>query len=462
MFAYVRDFLYHHRRKFYFSGALLGGLTLLGKVAQHKLLSWQEQHAQQLLLQQKRKQHYERTLNTTHVTLLKLLPNICKVLDRELDSNILLQAIKDQPHLKRQLWHQLKMVGFGRSVCTVVCGALVAPTVHVVMMILAANTLDNDVLDGDKEQQRSLSVEVQAKYLSCLQNLIEEQLPDLVSRIMHITTNSLSTLPLDRQLTLPQLESILEQIVLSITNNKDTSSGVDNTATILPWSKYVKESECCLSHPEYTQQLHNMHLITVDILNTDDFNEVVNTLVQVGLNYVLDEMAAYYFSSQQSDEQSVIAHPVDSKSDEQHQEFFEIKHSNGSMEKLDSESNTIKACVTDNVKSAVCFDQKQTVCCDESESNAEENVREQLAGNLPEDCAPTVLPVSTTLEQEKTAPAAVTCRVVKLVPLLTRLPHLAFPRLGQTETEYYGRLLLCTQLEALAYNIYDMLMLTTK
>lgn len=439
MFSSIRDFLFRHRRKFYFSGAVIGGLAILSKVAQNRLLAWQDEHAKKLLEQQKRKQHYEKTLETTQLALLNLIPNIRRILERELDSDIFLQAIKDKPESKLELWKELKIVGFGRSICTIVCGAVFAPIAHVVMTVLAANTLDNDCVTQDdtshpdESDAKTLSVEVQTKYLSCLKQLIEEQLPELVSRIMDIVTNSVSSLPLTRQLTLPQLESILQQILLSVTNNRGlvTSPKLSDrksipSPSILPWCQYLKEPECSLSRPESTERLRHMYRVTQDILNTDDFNEVVNTLVQVGLNYVLDEMAVYYFNTQ-----SISPKPTK-----------QILHEK--LQEADSSETFSEVPLNNEVP--------------EDPSGVDgtkgDQVIEQVAHTIAE-------------ELQCQGSETVSCMVVKLVPILNGIVHQALPTarkvtmgLSHEDLGYYNRLVVCSQLEALNYNVYDTLVLS--
>lgn len=446
MFSAVKDFLRRHRRKFLFAGVTIGGFTLLCKFAERKLIEWQDEQARKLLEQQKRKQHYERTLETTRVTVLQLLPNIRKSIERELDSDTFIQAIKDQPEKKRELWQELKLIGFGRTVCTVVCTAVAAPVAHVMMMVLAANSLDSTTSSteepsSDKHLQKVLSLEVQTKYMSSLQNLIEEQMTGLITKIMEVTRNTLASLPLTGKLTLPQLESILQQITLSITNNRQNSEFPLETASsgtaVLPWSQYLKEPAANTLIPEFNDKLKNMHLLTVDILNTNDFNDVVCTLVQVGLNYILDEMAAFYFNSQ----------------------FISQKLINETKPDA-SESNARLSPAKSSISQTDPTDQSKSVWA-AATGEAEQN---RTSGEMISACD-----ASNNSSSCCNSAEIATCVVVKLVPILSGIVHKALPTARQlpgqlpdsSAAAFYNSLFVCSQLEALAYNVYDTLVLSS-
>ncbi|KAF2366021.1 Peroxin-3, partial [Trinorchestia longiramus] len=420
MFASIRGFLYRNRRKFLWAGAAAGGAVLVSKLVEIKLRQWQETEAKKLMEQQRRKRHYERTLETTRISLHQLLPNVRKVLETELDSEVFIRAIKEHPERKREYWEQLKLVGFGRSLCMAVCSAVIAAISHVLMTVLAAHTLDGNT-----------PIEVQTRFLSSLQGLVEEKLPRLVEKIMAVASKTVTPIPLTRKLTMNQLEIILQEVSLAITNNREVCDGhVDakDPVSILPWSRYLKEPEPIHEIPQYNEQLRKMYLVTVDVLNTDDFNDVVNTLAQVGVSYVLDEMAAFYFSS---------CFPDQHKSQESNQHCVEE-----SSQKNDD---------GDQVK------RSETGCEDSSASSV----------------APCGSGADTSKKVECPGGGFSTnnpsCVLVKLVPILSGVLHIALPNLPANGTSpacninsFYHRIIACSQLETLAFSVYDALVLTTR
>ena len=417
MFSSIGNFLYRHRRKFLFTGITVGGITLLSKYAEHKLHKWQEESTRKILLQQRRKTHYERTLNATRVMLLELMPNLRKIIEKEVDTESVVEALKERPDNKRELWKKLIHLSFARTICSIVSMAFAAPVAHVVMMVLSSRTLD--VQD---DSSKMASPEIQAQYLACFQNLIEEQMSVLVSRIVKIVEETLGDISLTTSITLPVLESYLQRITLAVTSDKASYASSQGAAyiapTVLPWSQYLKSPEPICGKAEANKLLKDMHFTTLDVLSTDDFSDVVNTLVQVGMNFVLDEFAhnnlytlprkqetdipAYRPPKIPADEGEIYVNPSDGLDTTNHESLFAGP----------------RMTTTNNVPHEEPFDVNK-------------------------------------------------CSVVlcKMAPILSGMPSNILPDPqkvhlvpeGVLGSGYYNRLVVCSQLEALSFNVYDAL-----
>ncbi|KAK4312036.1 hypothetical protein Pmani_016502 [Petrolisthes manimaculis] len=298
MFSRFRDFLYRHRRKFYIGGAIIGGAALLSRYAEKKLLEWHDRQTRMLIERQKKRQHYDNTVRTSCATVLSLSGSMKEVIGRELDADTLLQALRDQPQHKRNIWEQLKVVGFSRAACAVYVGSLVCAAIRVQLMLLGGYTFGELITTG-QDPRTPITQSLQQKYLAAVHYLVEQGTPRLVSQVTKAVTHITAGLPLNRSLTLPQLEAIFHEIRLTLAGEgiepENTSGRPEKKLTAEQWSSYV----LCVPHPpegdsEEDRILYNMLVETSDVLDSEDFNSTMDTLIQHGINTLLDRLADFY------------------------------------------------------------------------------------------------------------------------------------------------------------------------
>lgn len=291
----VKDFLYRHRRKFLIGGAVIGGVALLSRYAERKLIEWHDQQTRILLDKQKKRQHYENTHRTANATVMSLSVSMKEVISKELDADALLQAVREQPQHKHNIWQQLKIVGFSRAVSTVYVASLVSSAVHIQLMLLGGYTFGDLVHSG--HAGIPISQALQQKYLAILHYLVEEGVPKLLQHVTQAVTHIISGLPLNRPLTLCQLEGIFQEIKLDLAGEAVCEGDLQERrlAKLEPWSRYVLLAPV---PPEGgtgdDRILYNMLIETNDILDCEDFSTVMDTLIQHGFNHLLDRIAEFY------------------------------------------------------------------------------------------------------------------------------------------------------------------------
>lgn len=294
MFARIKDFIYRHRRKFLIGTAVIGGITLLSRYAEHKLLEWHDTQTRMLVEKQKRRQHYENTQRTANATVMSLAGSMKELVVKDLDSEALLLAIREQPQHKHNIWEQLKVVGFSRAVSVVYISSLVASAIRVQLMLLGGYTFGDLVHVG--HAGTPISQALQQKYLTAVHYLVEEGVPKLTQHVTRAVTRIAAGLPLTQQLTLSQLEAIFQEMKLSLAGEATSQYDADSRQCKLDqWPKYVMQVPV---PPEddsaESRVLYNMLLETCDILSSEDFTTVMDTLIQHGFSHLLDRMADFY------------------------------------------------------------------------------------------------------------------------------------------------------------------------
>lgn len=294
MFASIRNFLFRHRRKFYFSAGIAGTMYLASKYAEYKLLQWHDKQTHSMIEKHKRRQHYEKTRQTANATALNLSSSITKIVLDELDTEQIIQALRNKPTNKLLLWEDLKVQGFSRTIATIYSSVLVGCLVHVKLMLLGGYSFGDSV----KKQRSEIKVspEDQEKYLSHLQNFIESGLPLLLNKIRKATANIVKSLSLDQSLTLEQLEGTLKNITLLLAGEISLEDDALKTMDfkIQPWSRFVTEINTTKVKSPEEALFYQMTNEMVDVIDSKDFNFVVQNLIQHGISHILDYVAEYY------------------------------------------------------------------------------------------------------------------------------------------------------------------------
>jgi len=374
---------------------------LVGKLVQYKLDDWYKKETETLMQQNRLRNHYEKTLVITRSTLVQLLPRVRLMIEKQLESESLLLSIGNDPVNRRRYWEDLKMVSFARAIGCVFCNAVLVPMTYVVMMVLASHTLP--------ENSEGLGRLARTQYLRILEDIIDNHLPNLLEKSTAILNEAVSPVPLNSRLSLPQLESILDHIILLITNGGTSEN---------PLPCYVTSVEIV---PERTEssEVREMIEFTADVFSTEDFRRVVNSLMLTGRNYILDEVSALYFNeteavvSRRADEDNIVA---SSSSAHNHLASSSSVETNGIVESEVSE-NINKSCENNG-----------GVTIREVDSNTNHQVQ--------------------------------SVHLVKLIPVLNNVIKNAMPlsypnSLDDLEMDYVNRLVLNQDLESLCYSIYD-------
>lgn len=294
MFSRIRSFLSRHKRKFIIGGAIVGGVALLSRYAEYKLLQWHEQQTRTMLEKQKKHHHYENTQRTANATVMSLAGSMREVVCRELDTDALLQAVRDQPEHKLAIWEQLKIVGFSRAISVVYISSLVASAIRVQLMLLGGYTYGDLIQSG--HAGIPISQGLQQKYLAAVHYLVEEGVPRLAHHVTRAVTRIVTGLPLTRSLTLSQLEAIYQEVRLSLAGESGSSESAPagTSCKLDQWSKYVLKPPVAPEEDGEERVLYNMLIETSDVIDSEDFNTVVDTLIQHGFNHILDRVADFY------------------------------------------------------------------------------------------------------------------------------------------------------------------------
>ncbi|XP_054878953.1 peroxisomal biogenesis factor 3 isoform X2 [Poeciliopsis prolifica] len=223
MFSSVWDFIKRHKKKFIFTGAVVGGVYLLSKYAQKKIKEVQEKEASEYIAQARRQFHFESNQRTCNMTVLSMLPPLREAIVVQLNSESLTAMLKTKPANKLEIWEDLKIISFTRTIVAVYSTCMLVVLLRVQLNIIGGYLyLDNSV--GKSAASPLTPPDVQQQYLSSIQHLLGDGLTELISRVKTAVQSSLDGVSLKQSLSLLELEQQLIWIRAEVDSGRPLSS----------------------------------------------------------------------------------------------------------------------------------------------------------------------------------------------------------------------------------------------
>ncbi|KAL0967449.1 hypothetical protein UPYG_G00252380 [Umbra pygmaea] len=290
MFSSTWNFLKRHKRKFIFAGAFVGGVYFLGKYAQKKIREMQENEASVYIAQARRQFHFESNQRTCNMTVLSMLPTLRESIIHHLNSENLTTLLKTKPANKLEIWEDLKIISFTRSVVAVYSTCMLVLLLRVQLNIIGGYLyLDNSVA---KNVMTPLAPpDVQQQYLSSIQHLLGDGLSEMITAVKKAVQNTLGGVPLKQNMSLQDLEQHLNHIRAQVEEG-GTQHRPLFCFMISDEENSLAAQACGLTANDVTTiKLLNE---TRDILESPDFGTVLKTCFNRGFNRFLDNMAEFF------------------------------------------------------------------------------------------------------------------------------------------------------------------------
>lgn len=281
MFSSVKNFLSRHKRKFIVTGVIVGGGVLALQYAQRKLREFQEAQTREFIQRTRRSQHFESTERTCNQAIMGVAPALCDKILKRLNTDIILQQLREMPENKVELWNELKVQAFTRLTTLVYACSMLVVSLRIQLNILGGYLYKDTIADGQTE----LTKENQQRYLSLSQYLLDDGVEKLVTLIERKVREVLGQYELKQNLSLADTEQIFWSIQMAV--NSDVQ---DPNSTL---GKYILQEE--LDYPNETELLSKMYAETLDMLESDEASSLNTYNVSRGFSIVMDSIADYYY-----------------------------------------------------------------------------------------------------------------------------------------------------------------------
>uniref|UniRef100_A0A8C6WQY1 Peroxisomal biogenesis factor 3 n=1 Tax=Neogobius melanostomus TaxID=47308 RepID=A0A8C6WQY1_9GOBI len=304
MFSSTWNFLKRHKRKFIFAGAVVGGVYFLGKYAQKKIREIQEREANEYIAQARRQFHFESNQRTCNMTVLSMLPSLKEAIATQLNSESLTALLKTKPTNKLEIWEDLKIISFTRTIVAVYSTCMLVVLLRIQLNIIGGYLyLDNS---ANKSTTAPMAPpDVQQQYLSSIQHLLGDGLIELMTVVKRAVQNSLGDVSLKQTLSLLELEQQISWIRAEVEGSEPERQ---LSWYMLYWLRllclfqaFKVNIECllCVQACGLTENdVLTIRLLneTRDMLDSPDFKKVLNTCMNRGFSRLLDNLATFFRS----------------------------------------------------------------------------------------------------------------------------------------------------------------------
>ncbi|MEQ2289681.1 peroxin [Ameca splendens] len=288
MFSSFWNFIKRHKKKFLFTGAVVGGVYFLGKYAQKKIKEIQEKEATEYIAQARRQFHFESNQRTCNMTVLSMLPPLREAIVTQLNSESLTALLKSKPANKLEIWEDLKIISFTRTIVAVYSTCLLVVLLRVQLNIIGGYLyLDNSV--GKSVTTPLTPPDVQQQYLSSIQHLLGDGLTELITRVKTAVQSSLGGMSLKQSLSLLELEQQLSWIRAEV----EVDSGRPLSSYMLTDDENALADQACglTENDVVTIRLLNE---TRDMLDSPEFSRVLSTCLNRAFSRLLDNLAEFF------------------------------------------------------------------------------------------------------------------------------------------------------------------------
>ncbi|KAI0210436.1 Peroxisomal biogenesis factor 3 [Lamellibrachia satsuma] len=317
MFSGIWNFVKRHKRKIIFTGALVGGALWLGKFAHEKLNDFQEDESAEYLLQARKQHHFDSNQRTCNMTALSMLPSLREVLMCHLDSESLTARLRSNPANKLDIWEELKIIGFSRTVTAVYISCVVVVVLRVQLNILGGYMYLDTLPKNDGISDNTVATSsVQQQYLGTIQCLLGKGLVDMIAAVRKSVKNVVGSTSLKHQMSLPGIQTaigdIRKQLECSSQNRYHQGSPLSSLCQYV-MSTVVEngtpEGAVCLSRDDLTFQ--KLLRETQDVLDSSDFHTVLRTCLDTAFSRIVDRIAEYFKPASQQN--GTVFNPIDIK-----------------------------------------------------------------------------------------------------------------------------------------------------
>lgn len=313
MIGSLWGFLKRHKKKFIVLSSVTGGGWLLYKYMWKKIQEIKEEEDKQYLILLRRQHHFDSNQRTCNMTVLAMVPNIRDVMLKTLDTDSIKEMLKSNPSNKLDLWEELKVMSFTRSLAAVYGTCVLSVMLRVQLNVMGGylyldtlnptNGLKSDIVPSPQIPQR-----VQERYLSLVKQFIEQGFHDFINYLRSAVTKEIGVLPLKEMVTLDQLSSVFHHI------RERVECGVDKaTKSLYPYlltSEQVPDVAKTSVQSDEDQLLEKLISETRDIFESNDFHTVLKDSIDRGYHCILDGVADHFKHLPAVSEQNAGIHTI--------------------------------------------------------------------------------------------------------------------------------------------------------
>eukprot|EP00092_Neocalanus_flemingeri_P017610 GFUD01019052.1.p1 GENE.GFUD01019052.1~~GFUD01019052.1.p1 ORF type:complete len:405 (+),score=96.76 GFUD01019052.1:382-1596(+) len=296
----VVNWVKRNQRRLAVGGAVVGGIYLVGRVAERQMIKNQELETQKLFEKARKQNHFSATESTCTHTLAALFPTLRKLIEEKLDADRITAILREKPSPedKIEFWNELKIVALSRCVVLVVGGVYLSVMLRTQLNILAGYLYEQEIAGGPSLLNNNqdikngkISNELQEKFLNICTYFVTEGVEKLCLAVSEVVKRCTEKISLKQKLSLVDLEAVLNDIFESCKTLE-----TDRNIFINPGIFFLPNSENFLSDIPTSDQgiLKQMLAETLDVVDSTDSISMAQLVCKQGLGHTVDRIAEYY------------------------------------------------------------------------------------------------------------------------------------------------------------------------
>ncbi|XP_041357623.1 serine/threonine-protein kinase RIO1-like [Gigantopelta aegis] len=299
MFSRLWNFIKRHRKKFIFTGTVVCGGWLIYKYLQKRIKELRDTDDKEYITLARKQHHFESNQRTCNMTVLSMLPNLRENVERILNSEPVTAMLKSNPSNKLQLWEELKILSFTRSITAVYGCSIMSLLLRVQLNIIGGYIYLDSLSGGNKTASHDGKAvlapqHLQQRYLSLVKYFLNQGLKDLALYIQQVVSKEISSLSLKQGISLTNIHGIMTHIRERIECGR--SDLICHIPT-MPLCQYMLPGEQVISMEMRSQedQIYDRLVNeTRDIIESTDFHAVLQNCLDRGFSSYMDCLAEHY------------------------------------------------------------------------------------------------------------------------------------------------------------------------
>nr|CAD7428406.1 unnamed protein product [Timema monikensis] len=293
MFSRIKGFLGRHKKKFIFTGILIGGTTLAIRYAKWKLREWQEGETKEFLERTQRQQHFESTERTCNQTIVSLAPSVHEVVVQIFNTDDIVTQLRTSGANKIILWDQLKVISFTRAAVFVYAGTMLVLTLRIQLNLIGGYMYQDSAEENSTKVTRITS-SLQECFLSSCHFFIEHGMKELCKLMEDKVKPIMEGVSLKKKLTLQDTEQLFWAIQASVT--------ADSRDPIKSLPRYmmpaIQDNTTYNLSTSETEVLHKMVAETIDLLESDEVTSLAASSVSRAFTAFIDQISDFFTPAQ--------------------------------------------------------------------------------------------------------------------------------------------------------------------
>jgi len=303
----LMDFMNRHRNKILLVGGAAGALLVINKVLAKYEKQWETSSSRGFVHEARKKEiHFENIINECNQLCQRMSPKIIARLQELLDDSKLIEDLAAKRQDKKiqekvEIWRALKVKILTRLLSEIYCTCILVCYMRVQMSVIGGQVFAKNALSATTAASSSAAVadlshmKTYTKYYAFLGSFYDQRFDCLIQPIEEVVEETLRGYSIDYKISIQDFRVILDKIKRSMSFH--LSSPTSKTKVFFLDAENIATTDLASTCPDSgplseseEEMLRLMLSETQDILESEDFKQVLESSIEVGYAILLDNL----------------------------------------------------------------------------------------------------------------------------------------------------------------------------